>query len=146
MPALTCSQAQSQGDVRLPRATVAQQQDVLAAGEELASCEFQYSGSVQRRDGQEVEAVYGLDDWELRLADAAFRGAALAVQQLEFGDAQQVVLVVPLLDGALSRYLVILAQDGGQPQFVQMMFDQQLQRVRCMRFSVGSTNLCAVSV
>ena len=66
--------------MRLPRAAVAQQQHVLAAGEELRSCQFQYQGFVHGRDGEEVEAVHGLDDWELRLTDAAFRGAALAVR------------------------------------------------------------------
>ena len=65
-----------------------QQQHVLAAGEELASGQFQHQGLVQRGDGQEVEGVHSLDDRELRLADAAFRCSALAIQQLQFCDAQ----------------------------------------------------------
>jgi hypothetical protein len=71
------------------------------------------------------------------LADAAFGGTALAVQQLQFRDAQQVVLIVHLLDGALPRDLVVLAQDGGQAQFLQVMFQQQLRRVGGMSGGVG---------
>src|SRR5271170_6760770 len=113
MAALAGSQAESQGDMRFPRSAVAQQQHVLAEGEELTSCQFQYQSLVQRRYGQEVEAVHGLDDRELRLPDAAFGGAALAVQQLQFGHAQQIALIVQLLDRTLPRHLVVLAQDGG---------------------------------
>ena len=86
-------------------------------------------GSCSDRHGEEVEAVHGLDDRELRLADAAFRGPAFAIQQLQFRDAQQVVLIVHLLDGALPCHLVVLAQDGGQAQFLQVMLQQQLRRV-----------------
>jgi hypothetical protein len=111
--ALACSQAQSQGDVRFSSSTVTKQQYVFAAGEELTSRQFQHQGLVQRRHGQEVEAVHGLDDRKLRLPDAAFCCPALAVQQLQFGDAQQVVLIVHLLDCALPRHLVVLAQDSG---------------------------------
>jgi hypothetical protein len=73
-------EAKSQGDVRFTRAAVAQQQHVLAASEELASRPLQHQGLVQRWDSQEVEAVHGLDDWELRLPDAAIRGPALTIQ------------------------------------------------------------------
>jgi hypothetical protein len=134
---LTCSQAKRQSDVRFPRATVAQEQHVLTASEELASRQFQHQGLVQRWDGEEVEGVHGLDDRELRLPDATFRGPALAIQQLQFCDAQQVVLIVHLLNRALPCHLVILAQDRGQAEFLQMMFQQQLRRVGRMRRGVG---------
>jgi hypothetical protein len=127
--ALAGSQSQSQADVRLACATVAQQQYVLAASKELASRQLQDQGLVQRRDGQEVEAVHGLDDREPGLPDAAFGGSALAIQQLQLGHAQQVALIVELLDGSLPRHLVVLAQDGGQPQLLQVMLQQQLRRV-----------------
>ncbi len=136
-PTLAASQAKSQGDVRFAGAAVAQQQDVLATDEELASRQFQYQGLVQRRDGEEVEAVHGLDDRELRLPDAPFGGAALAVQQLQFGDAEQVVLIVNLLDRTLPCHLVILAQDGWQPQFLKVMLQQKLRRVSRVNDSVG---------
>ena len=61
------------------------------------------------RDSEEVEAVHGLDDRELRLPDAAFGSPALAIQQLQFSDAQQVTLIVQLFDCALPRHLVVLA-------------------------------------
>jgi len=46
-------------------------------------------------------------------------------------------LIVHLLDGALPRDLVVLAQDGGQAQFLQVMFQQQLRRVGGMSGGVG---------
>ena len=65
------------------------------------------------------------------------------VQQLQLGDAQQIVLIVHLLDGALPCHLVILAQDGGQPQFLQVMVEQQLRRVGRMSRGVGRRNIGA---
>ena len=79
--------------MRFTCSAVARQQDVLAASEELASRQLQHQGLVQRWDSQEIEAVHDLDDWELRLSDATFGSPALAVQQLQFGDAQQVALI-----------------------------------------------------
>jgi hypothetical protein len=52
--------------------------------------------------------------------------------------AQQIMLIVHMLDRALPRHLVILAQDGWQPQFLQVMFQQKLRRVGYMSCSVGS--------
>jgi hypothetical protein len=44
--------------MRFPGAAVARQQNVLAAGEELASRQLQYESFVQRSYGQEIEAVH----------------------------------------------------------------------------------------
>ena len=57
--------------MRLAGAAVAPQQHVLHAREELASCQVQHQGLVGGRDGEEVEAVEALDDWELCLPDAS---------------------------------------------------------------------------
>ena len=48
--------------------------------EELAAGQFENQCLVQRRDGEEVEAVEALYNRELRLPDAALSGAAVAVQ------------------------------------------------------------------
>jgi hypothetical protein len=134
-------QAKSQSDVRFARAAVAQQQNVLAAGKELSSRQFQHQDLVQHRYGEEVEAVHGLDDWELRLPDATFGGPAFAVQQLQFGHAQQVALIVQLLDCALAGHSVVLSQDSRQPQFLQMVFQQKLRCVGCVSCSVGNGDI-----
>ena len=75
---------------------------------------------------------------ELRLPDAAIGGAAFAVQQLQLGHAQQVALIVDLLDRALPGDVIVLAQHGGQTQFLQVMFQQQLRRVGGMSRGVRS--------
>ena len=77
--ALTGRQAEGQRKVSLPGSTVAQQQHVLLAGQELASSQIQNQCFVGLWDGQEVEAVETLDDWELCLPDAALGGPAVAV-------------------------------------------------------------------
>jgi hypothetical protein len=79
------------------------------------------------------------------LPDAALGGPSFAVQQLQLGHAQQVAWIVHLLDRALPRHLVVLAQDGGQPQLLQVMFQQQLRSVgrmsRGIRFrSIGAAH------
>jgi len=55
MPALTCGQTECQRNMRLARAAVAEQQDVFAAIQILASCQLQHQRLVERRDGQESE-------------------------------------------------------------------------------------------
>jgi hypothetical protein len=80
MAVLASCQAEGQCYMRLAGTGVAQQQHVLAAQQELRACQFQHHGLVQRRDGEEVEAVEALDHWELRLPDAALGRAAVAVE------------------------------------------------------------------
>ena len=68
-------------------------------GQELASGQLQDQGLVQRGNRQELETVQALDHRELRLADAAFDGAAIAVQQFQLGQAQQITRIINLLGG-----------------------------------------------
>src|ERR1035437_610016 len=77
----------------LAGAAVPEQQHVLSSQQELRADQFQHHGLVQRRDGEEVEAVEALDHWELRLAHAALGSPALAVQQLQFAHAQQITRI-----------------------------------------------------
>jgi hypothetical protein len=74
--ALAGGQTKRRSDVGFSCAAVAGQQYVLTADEELASRELQ--SLFQRWNSQEVEAVDALDDWELRLPDAAFVSPAFA--------------------------------------------------------------------
>ena len=77
---------------------------------------FAASGSYRRsrtaaRKGCEVEAVEALHGRELGRFDAALDHAALAIDQLQLGEPQQITRIVDAFGGALARHLVILAQD-----------------------------------
>gem|GEM_PF-3948719 len=50
----------------------------------------------------------------------------------------RIALIVDLLDRALSGDVIVLAQHGGQTQFFQVMFQQQLRRVGGMNRGVRS--------
>ena len=52
--------------------------------------QLQHQRLVQRGDGEEVEAVQALDYREPGLPDAPLGGAAVAVEQFQFGESQQV--------------------------------------------------------
>ena len=105
-----------QRDVRFARPAVAEQQHVLSAGEELAPRQFQQHSLVERRHGEEVEAVQTLDPRELRLSDAAFGRAAFAVEQLQLSHAQQIARIVDIFGLTLSGHAIVLAQHGRQAQ------------------------------
>ena len=88
VPLLACGETEGQRDVGLAGSAVAEQQYVLAAREELAPRQFQHHRLVERRHGEEVEAVEAFGDGELRLPDASLGGAAFAVEQLQLGHAE----------------------------------------------------------
>ena len=94
-----------------------------------ASRQFEDQGLVQRGDGEEVEAVEALHHRELRLTDAALGGAAVAIEQFQLGQPQQICGKVGLFLRTGACQLVVLAQHGGQPQSLQMMFEQNLRRI-----------------
>src|SRR5580658_11123853 len=87
---LAGGQPQAQGNVRLPRAAVADRDHVLPANDALAASELQHQCLVERRDRREVEAVETLHRWEARLLDAALDHPSFPLDQFEFGQAQQV--------------------------------------------------------
>ena len=55
--------------------------------------------------------------------------APFAVQQLLFGQTQQVTRIIHPLGGTLPRHFVVLAQERRQPQLLQVMFQQYLWSV-----------------
>ena len=73
--------------MRLAGAAVAEKEQILLSRQELTSSQFQHKRLVERGDS-EVETVEALDHWESGLADAALRGSAIAVQQLQLGQAK----------------------------------------------------------
>src|SRR5215210_5140969 len=112
--------------MRLAGAAVADGDDILAAGDILRAGELQYQGLVERRQGQEVEAVEAFDNREPGLLDPPLDNPPLALDQLQFGKAQQVTGVVDALRGALPGELLILAQEGRQLERLQVMGEQKL--------------------
>jgi hypothetical protein len=54
---------------------------------------------------------------------------ALAVDQFQFGEADEIAHMVGALGGALAGQLVVLAQKGRQPQGLEVMGQQQLRRI-----------------
>jgi hypothetical protein len=113
----------------LAGAGVANRDDVLAAGHVLRASEFQHEGLVERRNGGEVKAVQALHGREPRFLDPTLHHAPFAVDQLEFGQAQQKADMIEALGGALPGELVVLAQESRQLKRLQVMSEQKLGRI-----------------
>jgi hypothetical protein len=111
----------------LAGAAVAESDHVLPPLDVLAARQLQHQQLVQRRDRDEVEAVQALHGREAGLADAPLHRASLALEQLQLGQAQEIAGVVDTLGGALPSLLVVLAQEGGQLQRLEMMREQNLR-------------------
>ena len=109
----------------LAGAAVADGDDVLAALDVFAAGQLHDQWFVQRRDGQEVEGVQALGGGEARGADAALHHALVAVDEFQFGEAQQVVRVIGGCGGALGGQLAVLPQEGGQLQLLEVVFQEQ---------------------
>src|SRR5437879_3672148 len=82
---LAGSQPQSESNVGLPRAAVADRNHVFSASDILAAGKLQYQCLVERRDRRELEAVQALHRREPRLLDAALDHSSFAVDQFELG-------------------------------------------------------------
>ena len=122
-------QAETEGDVGLAGAAVAERDEVLAALDVLAAGQLQDQRLVERGDDLEVEAVEALDHGEARRLDAPLDHAALAVDQLELDESQQVADVIDAFRGALPGDLVVLAQEGRQLQRLEVVGEQHLRCV-----------------
>ena len=135
-------QAETEGDVGLAGPTVAERDEVLAALDVLAAGQLQDQRLVERGDDLEVEADplpgracaaclggEALDHGEARRLDAPLDHAALAVDQLELGESQQVADVINAFRGALPGDLVVLAQEGRQLQRLEVVGEQHLRCV-----------------
>ena len=87
--------------------------------------QFHGQGLVHRRNGQEVEGIQGLDRGEAGGPDPALHHALVAVDEFQFGETQQVVRVISALGGALGGQLAVLPEEGGQPEFLEMVLQEQ---------------------
>src|SRR6266478_6636112 len=128
-PLLAGRETEPETDVRLAGAAVAYRDDVLPAGHILRAGELQQQGLVERRNGGEVEAVQALHGREPGLPDPTLDHAPFAVDQLQFGQAQQKADVIEALGGALPSELVVFAQECRQLERLQVMSEQQLGRI-----------------
>jgi hypothetical protein len=125
---LTGGEPEPQGDVGLARARRSQGNHVLPRLDIRTARQLQDQQLVQRRERGEVEAVQALGRREARPADAPLDQPPFALQQLEFGQAQEVAGVVDALGGALPGELVVLAQEGRQPERLEVVPEQDLRR------------------
>src|ERR1022692_1156331 len=128
-PLLTGRETESETDVGLAGAGVADRDDVLPAGHILRTGELQHEGLVERRNGGEVEAVQALHGREPRLLDPPLDHPPFAVDQLQFGQAQQKADVIATLGGALPGDLIVFAQERRQLERLQVMSEQKLWRI-----------------
>ena len=109
----------------LAGAAVADGDDVLAALDVFTAGQFHHQGLVRRGDGREVEGVEALDGGEAGRADAALHHALVSVDKFQFGETEQVFWEVHILGGALGGHLPVLSEEAGQPEFLQVVFQQQ---------------------
>src|SRR5271163_2100430 len=117
---------QSQGNVSLARAAVADRDHVLAASNVLAASELQDQRLIERGDRREVETIQALHRREPCLLDAALDHSPFPLDQLEFGQAQQVAGMVDALSGALLGELLVFAQERRQLERLEVMGEQKL--------------------
>src|SRR6266699_264657 len=122
-------QPQSESNMGLPRAAVADRNHVLSASDVLTAGKLQHQCLVERRDRRKLETVQALHRREPRLLDAALDHPLFPVDQFELGQAQQITRVVDAFGSALLGKLVVFAQEARQPECLQVMGEQKLGRV-----------------
>ncbi len=110
----TSRQPQGNGQVRLAGARTADQTGVGPLLDPVAPSQFQHLGLAQRRHGREVEGVEILGHREAGRADACLHGIGSAGGDFQFGQAQQVLLVVFVGSGRLTRQFLELGADRRQ--------------------------------
>ena len=99
----------------LAGAAVADRDDVLPAEHVLRAGRLQHQCPVERGQRGEVEAVEAFDRWEPRLLDPPLDHPPFALDQLEFGQAQQVA------DQTLDLALVVAFAGPAEPVLEQVM-------------------------
>ena len=93
-------------------AAVADGDDVLSVLDVFAAGQLHDQCFVQRWDGQEVEGVQALGGGKVGGPDTALHHALVAVDEFQFGEAQQVVEVIGAFGGAPGGQLAVLPEEG----------------------------------
>ena len=106
-------------------AGVADQQKVLAFADVFAPQEFPHQVFVDRNLGGEVKSFDGLEHGEVRFFDPPFGGTTFAVNQLPFGQPQQICRVITAFLTTHGPDTVVVAQKGRQFEFLQVMLQQK---------------------
>ncbi len=119
-------QAEAERDMGLAGAARPERDHVLAPLDELAPGEFRRQGLVERRDRLEVEAVEALGGGELRRLDAPLDHAALAVDQLQLAEPEQILHMVAALGRALAGELGVFGVEGRQAELLEVVLQQHL--------------------
>ena len=96
-------------------AGVAERDDVLAAQNLFAARQFQNQHLVERGDRRRVEAIERLNRWKARGADLPFDHTSFAIDEFEFGEAEQIARMIGAVLRALARNLLVLQQELRQP-------------------------------
>ena len=107
-------QAQTQGDVGLAGAAVADGDDVFMMFDVFAPGELHDQRLVHRGDGGEVEGVQALGGGEARGADPTLHHALVAVGEFQLGEPEQVVGMIGAFGRALGGQFAVLPEEGGQ--------------------------------
>ncbi len=125
---LASGKPQGQGDVGLAGSGRPQRDAVLSLLDPFAPRQLQNQRLVERGLGGEVEGVEALDLRKARQANAALDVAPLAIDALQFAQAQQIARVIGAILRRLHRHLLILAREGGKLQRLEMIAQQHLRR------------------
>ena len=99
--------------------------DVLAALDVFTAGQFHHQGFVHRGDGWEVEGVQALHRREPGGPDTPLYHALVAVDEFQFGQPEQVFGVAHIFGGALGGHFPVFPQEAGQPQLLEVVFQQQ---------------------
>ena len=121
-PALAGGQSQTQGDVGLAGAAVADGDDVFTALDAFTPGQFHPQCLVHRGDGRKVEAVQAFHGGEAGGPDPPLHHALVPVNELKLGQPEQVLGMIHTLGGALGSHLSVLSEEAGQLQFLQVVF------------------------
>src|SRR4051794_23562444 len=136
-PVLAGGQTEPERHMGLAGAAVAERDHVLPLADVVAARQVEDQHLVQRRDGQEVEAIEALHRREMRLTDPALHHPPLALDQLQLGQTQEIAEMIGAFRRALPRQLVVLAQEGRQLERLEVMGEQYLWRVAHGRSSLS---------
>ena len=109
----------------LAGAAVADGDDVLSAFDVLTPGQLHDQWFVHRGDGEEVEGVQAFYSGEACRTDPTLHHALVAVDEFQFGEAEQVVGMAYAFSSALASQLAVLSEEGGQLEFLEVVLQQQ---------------------